>query len=772
MSDDQLQSDRKVTAFNRRFVGFIAGHPVASILIGLALVAACLPGLPKVRADFTHTGFFWDNDPKLLQFEDFERRFGNDDSVLLVVHSPSGVFDMDTAGLVIELTEKMWQVPEVIRVDSLANFNWVHARGDDIAIEPLFPKVLTPEILTERGRIALAHETLPNYLISKDGQTTIVVARIKPGLDRAPDAKAISLAMRKLAVQARRGDHVIHIGGGPVVTYAFEEVSQADLLRLVPLVVALSALFLVGLLRSFVGTVLPFALVFLSTLAAFGFAGLTGLVQSTISTAVPTILIAIGIADTVHILVIHIAALRRGMSRREAAHHALTHNLLATFLTSLTTAVGFFSFVSANLKPISVLGVMAGFGTMMCWLLSQLFVGGLLFILPIKVKPASPEHLAATDRRAGWLVDLVVRRRWFIIGTTAVLSAISLWISYGIDVNSDPIKYFTKKEPVRAANEFLEREMGNARSIELVVEAGREDGIKDPAFLGRVDAFQKWLEAQPGITRVVSLVDVLKQMNRALNGDRPDAYKLGADTNTIAQELLLYTMGLPQGLDVNDRVTVKNDALRLTVLNTITTSRESVAAVEAMRRKGSELGLAVTATGKYYLYQQTNDYVVQSFLTSLWSATLIIGAIMALFLRSVKLGIISMIPNVVPLFAGGVLLRILHQPLDMGTVLVSSICLGISIDDTSHVLANFAYLRRQGVAPEAAMKEVMAHSGAALLSTNGILIASFASFATATFVPNFYFGILTAFILAVALLADMFFTPALLLARTRQVRRA
>jgi predicted RND superfamily exporter protein len=141
---------------------------------------------------------------------------------------------------------------------------------------------------------------------------------------------------------------------------------------------------------------------------------------------------------------------------------------------------------------------------------------------------------------------------------------------------------------------------------------------------------------------------------------------------------------------------------------------------------------------------------------------------MMVFLRSVRLGLISMFPNIVPLFAGGALLRLLGQPLDMGTVLVASVCLGISIDDTSHVLANFAYHRRQGVPPNQAMRLVMARTGPSLLSTNGILIASFASFGTATFVPNIYFGILTAFILTMALVADMFFTPALLLEDPRK----
>ncbi len=753
----------EVTAFNRRFVGFIARHPWWSLVASLALVAGLSAGLGRLKADFTHTGFFWKDDPKIKRFEAFERRFGNDDSVIIAIQSPSGVFDMETAALIRSLTEKMWQLPEVIRVDSLANFNWVHAAGDDIVVEPFFPPALTSEILAERRGIALRHRTLPHYLVSEDARTTMIYGRVKPGLEKAADARLITQAARKLVADAPRSDEELHLFGGPPLTFAFEETTQADLGRLIPLAILCAAIFLVVLLRSVAGTVLPFVVVIFSAASAFGFAGWTGRVQTSMSSAVPTILIAVGIAETVHVLVTFFAELRRGVPRRQAAHYALTKNLLATFLTALTTAVGFLSFASANLKPLSTMGVMAGVGTMTTWLLAQMLVGALLFILPIKAKPAPPERARGNRRRAASLVDGIARRRRAILVVTAVASAASLVFALGIEVNSDPIKYFRRGSPVREANELMDRTMRNARAFELVVDAGQEDGIKDPAFLRRVDAFGAWIEEQPGMTRVLSILDILKQANQSLHGDDPAHYRLADDRETIAQELLLYTMGLPAGMDVNDRITIRNDALRLTVFNNVKTSRDTVAAVAAIETKGRALGLTVEATGKYLLYQQTNEYVVQSFLTSLWSASIIIGLIMALFLRSAWLGLISMVPNIVPLFTAGVLLRILGQPLDMGTVLVASICLGISIDDTAHVLANFAYWRRQGLPPNDAMKTVLADTGPALLSTNGILITSFATFATAAFVPNVYFGLLTAFTLTVALVTDIFFTPAILI---------
>lgn len=758
-----MDAPMKVTRFNRAFVGFIERHSWLSILLGLAIIAGLAAGLPRVRADFTHRGFFWDHDPHLIRFDAFERRFGNDDQILVAVESKSGIFDMETATLVRTLTDRMWQVPEVIRAESLANFNWVHANGDDIVVEPLFPPTLTPAILEERKKVTLAHETLPGYLIDKTATVTMVMGRIKPGLDKPANARLVTETVNKMAEELATGDHKIYVSGGPAVTYAFEEVSQADIKRLFPMALGLAALFLILLLRHPAGVILPFVVVIGAILAALGLSGYIGLVQTAASTALPSILIAVGIADTVHILVIFFEELRRGRPRRQAAHYSLTKNLLATFLTALTTSIGFFSFVSANLKPVGTLGIMAGAGAIVAWLVAQLLIGGLLFVLPIKAKPLPPERFIRTERRADSLVNTIARHRVGIIIATALISGASFIYALGIDVNSDPMKYFRSHMPVRVANEFMERTMGNARSFELVIETGVEDGIKDPAFLAKVDELQTWIEQQPRITRAISILDVLKSTHKSLNGDKPEFYKIAGDRETIAQELLLYTMGLPQGMDVNDRITVKNDALRITVLNTLLTSREAVGAIDTIVARGKSMGLNVEGTGKYFLYQNTNDYVVDSFLTSIWSATLLIGLIMMIFLRSWKLGLISMAPNVLPLFAGGALLRAMGQPLDLGTVLVASVCLGISVDDTSHVLANYAYQRRLGHTPNGAMRLVMAHTGPALLSTNAILITSFASFGTATFMPNVFFGILTAFILSIALVADMFFTPALLL---------
>jgi predicted RND superfamily exporter protein len=760
-----LDSDKlQVPAIARYFVGFIERRRVLALLLGLAIVAAFLPGIGRLTTNFTHRAYFFDDDPKLVQFDAFERRFGNDDAVVLAVHSPSGVFDMDSARLLNQLTDELWRVPEVIRVDSLANFNWVHARGDEIVVERFLPHDagLSPQLLAERQRIAMAHEIIPNYLVSKNGQTALLFAHIRPGLDLAPNAKLITQAVHDLVDGAPRGDHSFYVSGGPPLSAGFAQAAQTDLGKMVPALIVVVMLILALLLRSLAGVLLPFLVAFLGIFAGLGFAGYAGIEVSNVTSSLPEIIIACAIADSVHLLVTFYRCLARGAEQASAARVSLLENFVPTVLTSSTTAVGFFSFVSASLKPLTGLGLMAGVGTIVAWLSSYLVVGSLLFILPLRTTRLAPEEAALGQKRAARYVEWVLGHRFGVLALMGVLVLAATALSAKNEVNSDPFKYFKPGFPIREANQFIEREVGGARGVELVIDAGGEDGIKDPAFLRRVEALQRWIEGIPRVTRAMSIVDVLKATHRSLNGDAPDTYVLANDRETISQELFLYTMSLPQGMDLNDRVSLKNDALRMTVLWTIPTSSEVMDQVAVIEQKAKELGLEAHATGKNLLWQSINRRVVDSFIDSFLSAAVSISLIIIVALRSVSLGILAMIPNLVPLVFTGAFLYLLGQPLDVGTVVVASVVLGIAVDDTIHILAHFKRARFSGLSPQQALVEVFAHTSPALISTTAILAAGFGVFAFATFMPNVFFGVLTAMTLVVAALIDFMLTPVLL----------
>ena len=746
------------------FVDFIGKYPWVTLLIGLIALGSLTPGLKQIQTDFTHTGFFFDDDPMLLEFNAFERQFGNDDSLIIGVHSPSGIFDVDSASLIQTLTEQMWLMPDIIRVTSLSNYSWVHAEGDDILVEPFFPDdvELTQELLDARKNIALNHEVLPDYLISKNSKTALLYARIRPSIDGIVEAPPIVEAARKLSEAVKRTDHSFYVVGGPAINASFKEATQTDLQRLMPILLGLIVLCLLLSLRSVISTILALVVVVFTIVPAMSISGWTGFPITSVTGILPQILVAICVADGVHILSVFRQSLRDGQSKREAANYTLAKNFLPTLLTSISTSIGFFSFGTANLKSLAGLGVLAGCGVLLAWFVSYFILGPLIYILPSFIKAAPAEKLHTRLNRATAFTAVVTKFRKPIIIVFSFITVGAAGLTANNEVNSDPYQYFAPGVALRDANDFITAEVGGARGLEIVVRSGREDGVKEPEFLKQVETFQKWLEKRPEVTRTLSVVDILKATNRSLNGDNQEFYRLPDTREMIGQELFLYTMSLPQGMDINDRITLKNDAIRVTVLWTLSDSKRWMEETALVARHAKESGLDVTITGKGNIYQSMNPYVVESFVRSISVALLLISILLIAVFGSVKMGMIALLPNCIPLLLGGAAFWFFGKSIDVGSVLVMSVCLGIAVDDTIHLLSNYNRLIKDGLSPQKATAEVLAHTSPALIFTTLILVLGFGTLAFATFVPNIYFGIMTAIILTLALFTDLTFLLAIL----------
>ena len=392
---------------------------------------AIAAGLPRLKANFTHTAFFKGNDPALLRFEAFERRFGNDDAVVVVVHSPSGIFDVESATLLRELTDA----------------HVAGARGDPRRLARQLP-VGARQGRRDRGRAAAAR---PGAADAADpvGSAGRSRSRTRPSpttwsaatatrrwCTRAssrrstswPIPPAITAETRKLAAEFRRGDHEIHLTGSPIVTSAFQETSSHDSSILVPLLLLMVLLFLVASFRRFGGVVMPLTVIIVSVVASLAVGGWLGLELSVVTMTLPQVMIAVCVSDAVHLLAVFYQARQRGLARREAAYFSLSKNFIATILTSITTAAGFYSFATAKLPPILALGVMAGTGTVLAWFVTYLILGPLMVKWPGR-EPAGAanditgEHetlKAATARTTGYIAA-IKRWRWAIIGGTLAI---------------------------------------------------------------------------------------------------------------------------------------------------------------------------------------------------------------------------------------------------------------------------------------------------------------------------------------------------------------
>jgi predicted RND superfamily exporter protein len=752
-------------------VNAIQTRPKTAIFLGLILLLILLAGAGNMSTDFSYRSNLSEDSPIIKDFDNFESRFGNDDMVVLALSSKQGIFTTEAVNKLKKMTADMWLLPDVTRVDSLANFQLVVADGDDIRSEFVFEnkQVLTPSFLASRKQKVLAHKTLPSYLISKDSHTTLLFAQIRPPLDKPLDALVITTAIRALVEKHEEPNFDIYISGSPPLEAAFAEIAIEDNSLILPLVIIVCFTMLLFITRKFSLSIITLLIIVVSAVAATTSLGWLGIKLNSITASLTHIILAIAIADTVHLLATYKRVSKFTNNAIEASRYALLKNFFPTIVTTITTSAGFLSIATSKILPIAELGLSVAFGAITTWFITYLILGGVLFHL--KISPKN-KQIKDTNVLTEKISEVVINKPKTVVAVTGFIVVVCAVLTSQIKVESDPIKYFKPDHPLRLATEFIEKDVGASRMIEIVVEGGSNGAAKKVEFLHQVAKFEDWIEEQQGITKVLSLVDILKDTNQAFFNDDPAHHVLVNDQALIAQEILSYIISLPIGGNIESRITLNEDALHLTVLWTIGSSSKALAMIEHIETQAKHLDLEIVVTGKYQIFQRLEKLVVDSFITSVIAAFLLISVLLMIFFRSIWLGALAIIPNIVPIVVGGAVLALTGETLNVGTVLIISVALGIAVDDTVHILSEFSQLRRSGVSKEASIREVITNTSPTLLVTTMVLVVCFSMFGLASFTPMQMFGVTTAVCLGSAYLFDITLLPALLmlnLARDKKV---
>jgi len=752
-------------------VNAIQKRPKLAVLLGLILLFVLLAGAGNMQTDFSYRSNLSEESPIIKDFDNFESRFGNDDMVVLALSSKQGIFTPEAINKLKNMTAEMWLLPEVIRVDSLANFQLIVADGDDIRSEFVFEnnQELTPTFLAKRKKKVLSHKTLPSYLISKDSHTTLLFAQIRPPLDKPLDALAITTAIRSLVSKHEGPNFDIYISGSPPLEAAFAEIAIEDNSLILPLVIIVCFAMLLFITRKFSLAIITLLIIVVSAIAATTSLGWLGIKLNSITASLTHIILAIAIADTVHVLATYKRVSKFTNNAIEASRYALLKNFFPTIVTTITTSAGFLSIATSKILPIAELGLSVAFGAIATWFITYLILGGILFHLRISHKN---KQIKTSNALTEKLSTVVINKPKTVVAITGFIVVVCAVLTSQIKAESDPIKYFKPDHPLRVATEFIEKDVGASRMIEIVVEAGSNGSAKNVEFLHRVAKFEGWIEEQQGVTKVLSIIDILKDTNQAFFHDDPAHHVLVNDQALIAQEILSYIISLPLGGNIESRITLNEDALHLTVLWTIGSSSKALAMIERIETQAKHLDLDIVVTGKYQIFQRLEKLVVDSFITSVIAAFLLISVLLMIFFRSIWLGALAIIPNIVPIIVGGAVLALTGETLNVGTVLIISVALGIAVDDTVHILSEFSQLRRSGISKEASIREVITNTSPTLLITTMVLVVCFSMFGLASFTPMQMFGVTTAVCLGSAYIFDITLLPALLmlnLARDKKV---
>jgi hypothetical protein len=566
-------------------------------------------------------------------------------------------------------------------------------------------------------------------------------------------------------------DFPISLAGSPVVLQTVKQSMRRDMMRFVRLTILVIAVLLFVLFRRASAVFLPIVVVVLSLVATIGLMTACGRALKLPTNVLPSFLLAVGVGDSVHILVLFFRSLEAGVEKREAIVSALEHSGLPVILTSLTTAGGLASFAPSALAPIADIGIFAPAGVMFALLLSLLLLPALLAVVPLRArKPATGEGgMLRTwiDRVLVACGDLAAGRPWSVIAVWAAVLCVAGVGAARLDFAHNPLEWLPETKPVRLATEQIDHELRGSITMEVVLTREEENGWYDPDALRSLEDFSRFAEqyedGEVFIGRAFSLVDVLKEIHKALNANDPRYYDVPSDRDLIAQEFLLFENSGSD--DLEDLVDSQFRQARLTLKGPwleVGTYSAAFVDLEAGLRERFDSDTEIVLTGVLPLMMRTMNAVMISMATSYCIAFVVITGLMMLLIGSARLGLVAMLPNLAPILCALGVMGWFGLQLDVFTLLIGSIALGLAVDDTIHFMHNYRRYLAEGNDSREAIQRTLATAGRAMLVTTLVLSSGFLIFTLSSMNNIFNFGMLTAFAIAVALLADFLLAPALM----------
>ena len=745
---------------------WVGDHPVP-VAVALVLITVVLGSqIPRIRIDESAEGLMVEHDPARKYYEGVKERFGSDNLAIVLVKADD-VFTAPVLTIVKRLSDGLERIEGVSRVDSLTTVKNIKGRDDALDTEPLVGTSV-PEAPAELARVradALANRVLVGNLVAPDGRATALMAYLNappgaPGFNRHL-VDRIDALLHEVAVPGVRAFQV----GVPQTKVTYVEYLQHHLRLTPPLGLAVLVVVLFLCFRMVQGIVIPLLTAVVSIVWAMGLMAIFDIPLTVLTGIIPSLLLAIGFTEDVHMLAAYHERLRLGDEKLAAMRAMLEETSLGVLVTGVTTVLGFASLIVTDITMLVQFGWASSLGLTANLVITMLAMPILIRLWPVprRLRPgataAGPEH----GLIEAWLERLArfnLRRRVPILIGTALLMAISLVGVTRLRVNTDLVTFFPRESPVRMRIDEFQRSLGGAFAFYVVVDTGREDGIKDPVLLRKIVALQDFLAGTGKVDKTVSVADYIRQLHREINGgDR--AFEVIPDTSDqIAQYLLLL-----EGKELTKYLDFNASAANVVVRHNLSGSGDLSPLLKELHGfigRTFPPNVQVRYTGETILYNNAADYMAVNEVTSFGVTFVVIGLIHALLFMSLKAGFLSLIPNVVPIVWVFGLMGLAGVPLNTATAMVATIAVGIAVDDTVHHMITLNRQLNEHHDQQVAMVNTMKSQGRPIIYVSLALAAGFLVSVVSPLVPAAHFGLFAALVMIVAMVAELVLTPILM----------
>ncbi|EJC6992344.1 TPA: MMPL family transporter [Vibrio parahaemolyticus] len=712
--------------------------------------------------------FFDGTNKQLLAFDEIQTTFAKTDNLAIVIAPEDGdIFTPQTLSLIQKITVDAWQVPYSSRVDSIANYQHTEAFDDDLLVEDLLYSEyeLTPERISKVKSIALSEPVLKSALVSEKGDVTVVNITVQlPEMDKTAEVEEVVSSINAMIDRYQRAypDVTFHKAGIIAMNHAFMTAAQDDSSTLVPTMLVVILVFLTIMLRSILSVIATLIVIIGSVMATMGISGWAGMFLSTATVNVPTLIMTLAVADCVHVIATMRQSMKNGFTKAQSIERSIALNFVPILITSVTTAIGFLMMNMSDSPVLRDFGNLSALGVMVACFLSVTLLPALLKLLPIRVKMETSQDQKHVMDRLG---DFVVSQRRALLPLSVVVIVVCASLIPLNKVNDESVEYFGQRNEFRQAADFMEERISGMTNISIAIKTNESQGIAAPDFLNTIGEFSSWLRDQPETDHVATLADVYKRLNKNMHGDDEAYYSLPQERELAAQYLLLYEMSLPYGLDLNNQINVDKSSIKMVLTVANLGSVELVDLENRIYQWFAEHApqYQVVASSPSLMFAHIGETNMASMLSTLPITLVLISALLIFALRSVRLGLISLMPNIAPAVIGFGLWALISGEINLGLSVVVTLTLGIVVDDAVHFLSKYQRARREGQTAEQAVRYAFHTVGRALWITTVVLVAGFSVLAMSSFRLNADMGQLSAIVIFIALVVDFLFLPTLLM---------
>lgn len=759
------------------------------LLAAIVLFVGLASQLNHLNIDTSNDAFYEINDPIRMEYNRFRKQFGKDDHIY-VGFNPANIFDTDFLVLLQQLQAEIENsVPHISKTTSLLNIRNTYAIEDELIVEDFIKNIPDSEnaLKVIKGK-ALKNDFYKNYILSADGLFTFIdiepnaishqkLSNVVQTSDQKPALKFVSTEEYReitdklgpiLAKYQRQGlDN--YVAGFPIVTDRLTRVIEKSLAELTPLMLLLNISFLILLFRYLSGVIYPTLIVVLTIVSTLGVMARLGIPLDLVTTILPTLISVVAIADSVHLLLVFYKEFEKnGGDKQRAIEHAMSRTGLAILMTSITTAVGLLSFIFADLAPVAHLGIAAPIAVLLAFFYTIVLLPALIAVFPIFKRNSYTSLSTMSDQLLDWLADFTQRRYRVILVFGGVFFLASILGVSQISLSHNSLNWLQKDDKVRMDTLQIDKAIGGSLPVEIIIDTQKKYGAYEPQFMEKL---QKLADKTPvfssdsvTVGKNMSLHTIVKEVNRALHSNKNEYYKIPKGKELIAQELLLFELSAAE--DLRKLIDDQYSKVRFTIMLPFTDALKIKPILDEIKSQfTSEFSdCKISITGIAPMLVETMFNVIRSMFKSYGLAFIGITALMILFIGQLKLGLVSMVPNLLPIIVVMGIMGWVGIPFDFSNMLVGSVVIGLVVDDTIHFMHHLKRYLRITDDIGLAVNLTLHSTGRAIFITSLVLVSGMFVAMTSDLISTANFGLLTGTAVVLALLADFFLVPALMFA--------